>query len=143
MERPALRAVILPLFLSLFCHHRLSHGACDSRGRDAGGAGLVVQAGLFQQPPFRPYSYRCTLLALRRRGLDRGFLHILHNATFGPGGMSAMRDPVGAAPDMRRMQFLWLLFACVAAPLFWLGQVILGYGVTSLVCYPGDHPDYL
>ena len=57
--------------------------------------------------------------------------------------MSAMRDPVGAAPDMRRMQFLWLLFACVAAPLFWLGQVILGYGVTSLVCYPGDHPDYL
>ena len=57
--------------------------------------------------------------------------------------MSMAPDPVGAAPDMRRATFLWLLFACASAPLFWLSQVILGYGVTTFACYPGDHPQYL
>jgi len=33
-----------------------------------------------------------------------------------------------------------LLFGCCAAPLAWLGQVMLGYGVTAAICYPGDHP---
>jgi hypothetical protein len=49
-------------------------------------------------------------------------------------------DPVGPAPETREPRFLWLLFGCSAAPLFWLGQVMLGYGVTAYVCYPGDHP---
>ena len=49
-------------------------------------------------------------------------------------------DPIGPAPETREPRFLWLLFGCVAAPLFWLGQVMLGYSVTAYLCYPGDHP---
>jgi hypothetical protein len=54
--------------------------------------------------------------------------------------MSEVLDPVGPAPETRSPRFLWLLFGCSAAPLFWLGQVMLGYGVTAYACYPGDHP---
>ena len=54
--------------------------------------------------------------------------------------MSQVLDPVGPAPETREPRFLWLLFGCTAAPLFWLGQMMLGYGVTAYVCYPGDHP---
>jgi hypothetical protein len=54
--------------------------------------------------------------------------------------MSQALDPAGAAPETRSPRFLWLLFGCSAAPLFWLGQMMLGYGVTAYVCYPGDHP---
>jgi len=49
-------------------------------------------------------------------------------------------DPVGPGPEARKSAFLWLLFSCSAAPLLWLGQMMLGYGVTAYVCYPGDHP---
>lgn len=49
-------------------------------------------------------------------------------------------DPVGPAPETREPHFLWLLFGCSAAPLFWLGQMMLGYAVTAYICYPGDHP---
>jgi hypothetical protein len=49
-------------------------------------------------------------------------------------------DPVGPAPEARQPRFLWLLFGCAAAPLAWLGQVMLAYGVTAYVCYPADHP---
>ena len=54
--------------------------------------------------------------------------------------MSDVLDPVGPAPEAREPRFLWLLFGCSAAPLFWLGQMMLGYGVTAYACYPGDHP---
>lgn len=53
--------------------------------------------------------------------------------------MSAL-DPTGPAPETREPRFLWLLFGAAAAPLAWLGHVMLGYGVTAYVCYPGDHP---
>jgi hypothetical protein len=49
-------------------------------------------------------------------------------------------DPTGPAPETREPRFLWLLFGCSAAPLVWLGQLMLGYAVTAHVCYPGDHP---
>lgn len=49
-------------------------------------------------------------------------------------------DPTGPAPETRSPRFLWLLFGCAAAPLAWLGQVMLAYGVTAYICYPGDHP---
>jgi hypothetical protein len=49
-------------------------------------------------------------------------------------------DPVGPAPEAREPRFLWLLFGCSSAPLFWLGHVILSYGLTSYICYPDDHP---
>ena len=54
--------------------------------------------------------------------------------------MSRALDPLGPAPETRSPRFLWLLFGCSAAPLFWLGQMMLGFGVTAYVCYPGDHP---
>lgn len=49
-------------------------------------------------------------------------------------------DPTGPAPEAHSPRFLWLLFGCAAAPLAWLGQMMLAYGVTAYICYPGDHP---
>ncbi|HEX4270372.1 MAG TPA: hypothetical protein VHZ32_03265 [Rhizomicrobium sp.] len=54
--------------------------------------------------------------------------------------MSQILDPVGAAPETRRLSFLAIVFGVSAAPIFWLGQLMLGYGVTAFACYPGDHP---
>ena len=49
-------------------------------------------------------------------------------------------DPTGPAPEAREPRFLWLLLGACAAPLAWLGQMLLGYGLTAFVCYPADHP---
>jgi hypothetical protein len=49
-------------------------------------------------------------------------------------------DAAGPAPEARERGFLRLLFGASAAPLAWLGQVMLAYAVTAYVCYPGDHP---
>lgn len=57
--------------------------------------------------------------------------------------MSETLDPAGPAPEARSASFWLLLAAVCAAPLFWLGQVMLAYGVTAYVCYPGDHPQSL
>jgi MFS family permease len=54
--------------------------------------------------------------------------------------MSPALDTAGPAPETREPRFLWLLFGCCAAPLFWLGQMMLAYGVSAYVCYPADHP---
>jgi hypothetical protein len=54
--------------------------------------------------------------------------------------LSQVLDPVGPAPETRQPRFLWLLLGCAIAPLFWLGQMMLDYGVTAQICYPGDHP---
>jgi hypothetical protein len=43
-----------------------------------------------------------------------------------------MHKPVG---------FMELLLGAAAAPLFWLGQLMLGYAVSAQACYPGDHPE--
>ena len=51
-----------------------------------------------------------------------------------------MPDVIGPAPETREPRFLWLLFGACAAPLAWLGQMMLGYGVTAFACYPADHP---
>ena len=53
--------------------------------------------------------------------------------------MSAL-DPIGPAPEARSPHFLLLLFGASAAPIFWLGQMMLDYGVTAYGCYPDDHP---
>jgi hypothetical protein len=57
--------------------------------------------------------------------------------------MSRTLDPTGAAPETRSVRFLTLLFGACAAPIFWLGQVMLSYGVTAIICYPRDHPQHL
>ncbi|HEX3753751.1 MAG TPA: hypothetical protein VHV26_01615 [Rhizomicrobium sp.] len=49
-------------------------------------------------------------------------------------------DPVGAAPETRRITFILLLFGATVAPIFWLGQLMLGYWATAIGCYSGDHP---
>jgi hypothetical protein len=53
--------------------------------------------------------------------------------------MSAV-DPVGPAPEAQRPGFVWLVFGCSVPPLFWAGQLILGYAVSAFACYPGDMP---
>lgn len=54
--------------------------------------------------------------------------------------MSQVLGPDGPAPEARQPRFLWLLFGCSISPLFWLAQMMLDYGVTAKICYPGDHP---
>lgn len=54
--------------------------------------------------------------------------------------MSQTLDPVGAAPETRSVHFLTLLFGASASPIFWTGQMLLGYAVTAYACYPGDRP---
>ena len=54
--------------------------------------------------------------------------------------MSETIDPVGAAPETQNAHFLILLFGTCAAPIFWVGQLILSYVVTADACFPGDHP---
>jgi hypothetical protein len=71
--------------------------------------------------------------------MDRGVHHVLHHAPAGAEGVTAL-DPTGPAPETRQLRFLALLFGACAAPLAWLGQVMLSYGVTTAACYPGDHP---
>lgn len=51
-----------------------------------------------------------------------------------------MSETAHPAPHHHRAGLAALLFGAGAAPLFWLGQVMLGYGVSAWVCYPGDHP---
>jgi hypothetical protein len=43
----------------------------------------------------------------------------------------------------RRTPFPVLLYGAAIAPIFWLGQLMLGYAVTAFVCFPGDHPEPL
>jgi hypothetical protein len=49
-------------------------------------------------------------------------------------------DTAGPAPEARNPRLLWLLFGASAGPLFWLGQIVLAYGISAWVCYPADHP---
>jgi hypothetical protein len=32
------------------------------------------------------------------------------------------------------------MFGACGAPIFWLGQMMLGYGVSAVACYSSDHP---
>jgi hypothetical protein len=54
--------------------------------------------------------------------------------------MSDVVDPVGAAPEAHSVHFLILLLGASAAPIFWTGQLFLGYILSAHFCYPGDHP---
>ncbi len=47
-------------------------------------------------------------------------------------------------PPIRAPRRFWMgLFGACAAPIFWLGQLILSYGVTAIACYGSDHPTTL
>ena len=44
-------------------------------------------------------------------------------------------------PPLRAPRRFYLgMFACCAAPIFWVGQLLLGYGVSATACYGSDHP---
>jgi hypothetical protein len=48
---------------------------------------------------------------------------------------------VASTPSGRpRTSFAALLFGTIAAPIFWLGQLMLSYIVSSLACYGSNHP---
>jgi hypothetical protein len=53
---------------------------------------------------------------------------------------SIAADKTGPAPQTHTIRFALLLAAASLAPLFWLGQMLLSYAITSYACYPGDHP---
>jgi hypothetical protein len=44
------------------------------------------------------------------------------------------------APARREVSFWALMFGCCAAPIFWLGQLTLGYWISAQACYGADHP---
>jgi hypothetical protein len=47
-------------------------------------------------------------------------------------------------PPIRAPRRFWIgLFGASAAPIFWLGQLMLSYGVTAAACYGSDHPTTL
>jgi hypothetical protein len=51
-----------------------------------------------------------------------------------------MSDALHIAPPRNPARFWALMFGACAAPIFWLGHLMLGFGVTAVVCYHGDHP---
>ena len=51
-----------------------------------------------------------------------------------------MSDATIIRPAPRRLNFWALMFGCCAAPIFWLGQLILAYWVSAQTCYGSDHP---
>ena len=54
-----------------------------------------------------------------------------------------MSDTAHPSPQRHRVSLATLLFGACTAPLFWLGQLMLGYAVSAFACYPGDHPQVL
>ena len=44
-------------------------------------------------------------------------------------------------PPVRAPRRFWMgMFGACAAPVFWIGQLTLGYWVTAEACYGSDHP---
>lgn len=48
--------------------------------------------------------------------------------------------PATAHREHQRPSFAALIFGATAAPIFWLGQEMLSYFVSSLECYGSNHP---
>ena len=44
------------------------------------------------------------------------------------------------SPHRARVSFIMLLIGTAAAPIFWLGQLMLGYSISDAACYGSDHP---
>ena len=44
------------------------------------------------------------------------------------------------SPHRNRVRLLGLLFGLAAGPAAWIGQMLLGYGLSSYACYPKDEP---
>jgi hypothetical protein len=44
------------------------------------------------------------------------------------------------APHRERVRLWLLMFGMIAAPGFWIAQLLLSYGVSAVACYGSDHP---
>jgi len=53
---------------------------------------------------------------------------------------AAIPSSAHPAPHRARVGFPVLLFGAAAAPIFWLGQLMLDYSVSATACYGSDHP---
>jgi len=51
-----------------------------------------------------------------------------------------MSEIVHLPPLRAPRRFLLGMFGACAPPIFWTGQLLLGYGVSSIACYGSDHP---
>lgn len=51
-----------------------------------------------------------------------------------------MSEVAHPAPHRAGTGFWALMFGCCTAPIFWLGQLGLGYWVSAQICYGSDHP---
>ena len=51
-----------------------------------------------------------------------------------------MSDITRMPPMKRPGQFWLLMFGCCAAPVFWIGQLTLGYWASAQACFGGDRP---
>jgi hypothetical protein len=51
-----------------------------------------------------------------------------------------MSDASHPSPHRARVSFAALMFGMTAAPIFWLGQLMLGYVISAIACYGSDHP---
>jgi hypothetical protein len=51
-----------------------------------------------------------------------------------------MSDATVARSVPPRLNFWVLMFGCCAAPIFWLGQLMLAYWASAQTCYGSDHP---
>ncbi len=51
-----------------------------------------------------------------------------------------MSDALHMPPIKAPRRFRLGMFGACAAPIFWIGQVSLGYLVSAEACYGGDHP---
>jgi hypothetical protein len=43
-------------------------------------------------------------------------------------------------PQKERIGVYTQMFGIIAAPAFWIGQLIFAYGLSAQACYGGDHP---
>jgi hypothetical protein len=51
-----------------------------------------------------------------------------------------MSDALHMPPIQAPRRFRLSMFGACAAPIFWIGQLVLGYWVSAEACYGSDHP---
>lgn len=53
-----------------------------------------------------------------------------------------MSDAAHPSPHRARVSLSLLLFGVMAAPGFWIAQIVFGYAASAILCYPDGHPLY-
>lgn len=50
-----------------------------------------------------------------------------------------MSDAMHPSPHRERVSLAMLLFGVMAAPGLWIAQIVFGYAVSAILCYPDGH----